>query len=29
MVSSKGVDEAVPAPLTADGTSFTVTWKSK
>lgn len=30
MVSSKGgVDEAVPAPLTADGTSFTVTWRSK
>jgi hypothetical protein len=29
MVTAKGVDEAVPAPLTADGSSFTVTWKSK
>lgn len=29
MVSSKGIDEAVPSPLTADGSSFTVTWDSK
>jgi len=29
MVSSKGKDEAVPSALTADGTSFKVTWKSK
>jgi hypothetical protein len=29
MVTSSGVDEAVPTSLTADGTSFQVTWKSK
>jgi hypothetical protein len=29
MVSTRGVDEAVPSGLTGDGTSFTVTWKSE
>jgi hypothetical protein len=29
LVTAKGIDEAQPAPLTADGSSFTVTWKSK
>jgi len=29
MVSTKGVDEAVPSSLSADGTSFTVTWDSE
>lgn len=29
MVSSKGVEEAVPSALTSDGTSFTVAWKSE
>ena len=29
MVSSKGANEAVPSALSADGTSFTVAWKSE
>jgi Peptidase A4 family len=29
MVSTTGMDEAVPSTLTSDGTSFTVTWKSE
>jgi len=29
MISSKGVNEAVPSALSADGTSFTVAWKSE
>jgi hypothetical protein len=29
MVSSEGVDEAVPSSLTPDGTSFTVAWESE
>jgi len=29
MVSSEGVDEAVPSSLTGDGTSFTVAWESE
>lgn len=29
MVSTKGVDEAVPSPLSSSGKSFTVTWDSE
>jgi hypothetical protein len=29
MVSTKGVDEAVPSSLSSDGSSFTVTWDSE